>query len=259
MLKVVKENKITTITISRPEAKNAFNAELISELTEAFKKVSEDKDTRVVVLTGEEGIFSAGADINYMKSLGQMSEAENKEDALRLSTLFRSVSECKKPVIAKVNGSAFGGGVGLISACDLVISLKSAKFSFSEVRLGIVPATISPFVLRKIGFANAKVYFQSGSVFTGDLAKSIDLVNEVADDLDELNERVSFWSQEFLKAAPEAVASSKILIDTVMADLFSENTYEYTAELISKTRSGAEAQEGLSAFLEKRKPNWLNN
>jgi len=256
MINIETANSITSVTIQRAEAKNALNADLIKSLTDTFSRLAVDDDTRVIILTGEGDTFSAGADINYMKQLGKLSEKENKSDAENLSNLFRTVSDCPKPVIGKINGAAFGGGVGLVSVCDLAIAVISAKFSFSEVRLGLLPATISPFVLRKIGYSYARLYFLSGAVFSSAKAKEIGLIHELSDNSDDLDNKTTQWAEQFKKCSPQAISAVKPMIDRVQSDPFGKGTFEYTADLISKTRSGKEAQEGLRAFLEKRKPSW---
>lgn len=250
-----KEN-VVTITLNRPEIHNAFNDELISELTNCFLSLSKDKKARVIVLTGKGKSFCAGADLNWMKSMKDYSDTENFEDSKKLSDLFHAINDCPIPVIAKVNGAALGGGTGLIAACDFVIACKSAKFGFTEVRLGLVPAVISPFVIAKIGESNSRAWFLSGEMFLAEEAKHIGLVHSLTplDDLDNATEKVI---EKFLKAAPIAAREAKELISNVVRKKPADIT-KYTCETISRIRISDEGQEGMSSLLNKTKPNWIS-
>lgn len=252
------ERKVTTITLNRPELHNAFNDELISELTKRFESFKKDKDTRLVVLTGEGKSFCAGADLNWMKKMKDYSDEENYQDSVALANLFEAIDTCPIPTVAKVNGAALGGGTGLIAACDYAIACKSAKMGFTEVGLGLVPAVISPFVMSRISANFARAYFLSGEKFMGETALHIGLVHQVCplDDLENQTEKVI---TKFLKAAPTAAREAKALIAGVVereAKPRSEMR-DYTCKTIARIRVSDEGQEGMSALLEKRSPRWI--
>lgn len=253
----LEENGAATITLNRAEIHNAFNDELIASLTEKFKSMESDEDIKVVVLTGKGKSFCAGADLNWMKSMVNYSEEENIADSQKLSDLFETINEFSKPVIGKINGAALGGGAGLVAVCDYVIASEGAKFGFTEVLLGLVPAVISPYVIAKIGESNARATFLTGERFDATKAKELGLVHQVSldrhfhGDCDKLVER-------FLRAAPGAQRSAKSLISNVLK--LNNSSYkemsDYTCKTIAKRRVSDEGQEGMSALLEKRKPNW---
>jgi methylglutaconyl-CoA hydratase len=236
--------EILRITLARPERRNAFDAALISELTEAFADVG---DARAVVLAGEGPSFSAGADVNWMRSSADLTYDENVADALRLRALLDSIDGCPAPVVCRVQGHALGGGCGLVAAADVAVAAPGAIFAFSEVKLGIVPAVISPFALAKIGPAAARRYFLTGERFEAETALHIGLVQEVAAALDEAVDEIV---DEVLSAGPEAVRAAKRLVLDAPLD------GEETARRIAERRASAEGQEGLRAFLEKRPPAW---
>ena len=230
------------VTLARPERRNAFDAALIAELTEAFADVG---DARAVVLAGEGESFCAGADVEWQRSAIDLSFEENVEDAMRLYRMCETIDRCVAPVVARVHGYALGGGSGLVACADIAIAAPDAVFGFSEVKLGIIPAVISPFVLPKIG-AYARRYFLTGERFDAVTALRIGLVHELADDLDSAAERVL---GELLTSGPQAVREAKRLIRE-------RPTGEETAQLAARLRSGEEGQEGLRAFLERREPGW---
>jgi methylglutaconyl-CoA hydratase len=236
--------EILRITLARPERRNAFDAALIDGLTEAFADAG---DVRAVVLAGEGPSFSAGADVEWMRSSAELSYDENVADALRLRTLLASIDGCSAPVICRVQGHTFGGGCGLVACADVAVAEPGAIFAFSEVRLGIVPAVVSPFALAKIGPAAARRYFLTGERFDAPTALRIGLVQEVAADLDGTVDQIV---GEVLSAGPEAVRAAKRLVLDAPLD------GEETARRIAQRRAGAEGQEGLRAFLEKRPPAW---
>src|SRR6266850_2521270 len=229
--------------MARPERRNAFDASLISELTEAF---SDAGDARAVLLSGDGASFSAGADVEWMRSSAELSHDENVADALRLRAMLDAIDGCPAPVVARVQGHALGGGCGLVACCDVVVAEPAAVFAFSEVKLGIVPAVISPFALAKIGPSAARRWFVTGERFTADVALRIGLIHEVADDLDA---GVDAVLAELLSAAPEAARAAKELARGAL-------TAEETARRIATHRTGEEGQEGLRAFLEKRAASW---
>jgi methylglutaconyl-CoA hydratase len=238
------DGHVLRITMTRPERRNAFDAALIQELTEAFANVG---DARAVVLSGEGASFSAGADVEWMRSSVDLSQEENVQDALRLRAMLEAIDGCPAPVVARVQGHALGGGVGLVACCDVAIAEPSAQFAFSEVKLGIVPAVISPFALAKIGPSAARRLFVTGERFGADVALRIGLVHEVTDELDAAVERVV---GELLSAGPTAARSAKTLARAALGA-------EETAQRIAAHRTSAEGQEGLHAFLEKRTPSYV--
>jgi methylglutaconyl-CoA hydratase len=245
---------VTRVRCNRPAVRNALNAEMIAELTAVFAATSADEALRVVVLSGEGETFSGGADINYMRAGLDLGEAENYEDALRLSDVFASIANCPVPVVARVQGAALGGGSGLIAACDIVIAAVDAVFGFTEVRLGIVPAVISPFVLRKIGRSQAGALFTTGERFDAARAQMIGLVHEVVPSHD-LDTAVEKKVGDILACGPEAVRLAKTIARTV-SGMGADEARTWTARTIAARRASAEGQEGLRAFLEKRKPGW---
>jgi enoyl-CoA hydratase/carnithine racemase len=241
-LRVERDGAILRVTLAKPERRNAFDAELIRELHEAFAAVG---DARVVVLAGEGPTFCAGADVEWQRSSIDLTYEENVDDALRLYRMCESVDRCRAPVVARVQGYALGGGSGLVACSDVAIAAPDATFGFTEVKLGIIPAVISPFVLPKIS-AHARRYFLTGERFDAQTALRIGLVHEVAEDLDEAVERVV---AELLTSGSRAVREAKELIRDRPEGI-------ETARIAARLRSGDEGQEGLRAFLEKRVPRW---
>jgi methylglutaconyl-CoA hydratase len=241
-----REGDVLRVTLARPERRNAFDAELIAELTEAFAEVG---DARALVLAGEGQTFSAGADIEWQRSAIELSHEENVEDALRLYRMLDAIDFCPAPVVARVQGHCLGGGCGLVSCADVVIAGEDAVFGFSEVKLGIVAAVISPFALARIGPGAARRYFLTGERFGAEVALRIGLVHEIAADLDEAVDRVV---AELLSSGPNAVREAKRLIRSGPRDGPS------LAELAARMRTSEEGQDGLRAFLERRRPSWLS-
>src|SRR6266852_5561886 len=244
------QDKIATITMQRAEMHNAFNAQLIEDLRVAFTDLSTDERLHAVVLTGDGPSFSAGADLNVMKASTAFTQEENLNDALHLADLFDLINDFPCPVVARVNGTAMGGGVGLVSVCDIVIAAESARFAFSEVKLGIAPAVISPYVVRKIGETHARVLFVTGERFTSTHAQEIGLVHIVTKPED-LDAAVGKTVNELLSSGPQAIRACKALALNV-GHMDRDSARTYTAETIATLRVSAEAQERLSAFLEKR-------
>ena len=242
-LRVEMDGQVLRIAMTRPERRNAFDAALIDELAAAFADVG---DARAVVLSGEGASFSAGADVEWMRSSVDLSYEENVADALRLRAMLDAIDSCPAPVVARVQGHALGGGCGLVACCDVVIAEPVAQFAFSEVKLGIVPAVISPFALAKIGPSAARRYFVTGERFSADVALRIGLVSEVAENLDAAVQRVV---GELLSSGPTAARAAKELARAPLAA-------EETARRIAAHRTSPEGQEGLRAFLEKRAPDW---
>ncbi len=248
------EGPVATVALARPESHNALNAALIEELTTCFEELAGEDAVRAVVLTGEGQSFCAGADIGYMRETAGFSYEENIEDARRLATMFRTVDECPKPVVAKVAGAAIGGGVGLVAAADVAVAAEGTRFAFSEVRLGIAPATIAPFVVRKIGFSQARALFLTGERFSAGRAREMGLVHQVAlaEDLDAATEDIV---TRLLQGGQLAQAAIKELLRQIEATEPMEALGLMTNR-IAELRIGEEAQEGLGAFLQKREPRW---
>jgi enoyl-CoA hydratase/carnithine racemase len=241
-LRIERDGAVLRITLARPERRNAFDAELIAELTAAFTDVG---DARAVVLAGDGQSFCAGADIEWQRSAIDLSLDENAEDALRLYRMCEAIDRCPAPVVARVHGYALGGGSGLVACADIALAAPDTVFGFSEVKLGIIPAVISPFVLPKIG-AHARRYFLTGERFDAETALRIGLISEIATPLDDaVNQVVA----ELLSAGPEAVREAKRLIRERPAGT-------ETAQIAARLRAGPEGQEGLRAFLDRREPGW---
>jgi methylglutaconyl-CoA hydratase len=242
-LRIERDGSVLRVAMARPERRNAFDASLIDELAAAFADVG---DARAVVLSGDGPSFSAGADVEWMRSSIDLSYDENVADALQLRAMLDSIDSCPAPVVGRVQGHALGGGCGLVACCDIVFAEPTAQFAFSEVKLGIVPAVISPFALAKIGPGAARRYFVTGERFSASEALRIGLVHEVTDDLDEAVERVV---GELVTAGPAAARAAKKLARA-------PQSAEETARRIAAHRTSPEGQEGLRAFLEKRSPEW---
>jgi methylglutaconyl-CoA hydratase len=242
-LRVERDGALLRVAMARPERRNAFDAALIDELAAAFGDVG---DARVVVLSGDGPSFSAGADVEWMRAAVELSYDENLADALRLRAMLDAIDGCPAPVVARVQGHALGGGCGLVACSDIVVAHRDAVFAFSEVKLGIVPAVISPFALAKIGTSAARRWFVTGERFGADVALRIGLAHELADDLDAALEAVV---GELLSAGPDATRTAKELAR-------GPHDAEETARRIAAHRTSVEGQEGLRAFLEKRPPSW---
>jgi methylglutaconyl-CoA hydratase len=242
---------VATVTLSRPEIRNAFNDEVIAELTDVFSGIRSSSDIRAAVLTGSGPVFSAGADLNWMRRMASYSFEENMEDSRRMAEMFRAIHTCPKPVIGRINGPAIGGGIGLVAVCDVAIAAESAFFAFSEVKLGLVPAVISPYVIRRIGPARARSLFITGERFTAQDALRFGLVDRVVPD-DLLDQEVQSVIRLIRSSGPEAIRSAKDLVDHVV----SGEGDDFTVRLISELRASQEGSEGIRAFLEKRKPAW---
>lgn len=245
---------VLTVALNRPEVHNALTPGMIQQLTAVFHDLNERDDVRVVVLTGNGRSFCAGADLSHMLAAGQFSFEDNVRDAQAIFDLMMMVEQCARPVVARVNGTAIGGGVGLVSSCDIVVAAARAKFSFSEVHLGIVPAVISPFVLGKIGAQNGRELFLTGERFTAQRAYEVGLAQHVVAE-EALDAKVQELVAMLLQGAPGAQAAIKHLVRTV-AGRPKEDVRDYTATLIARRRESAEGLEGMGAFLQKRKPAW---
>jgi methylglutaconyl-CoA hydratase len=253
-LRIEGAGDVRRLVLARPEVRNAFDAELISELTTALQQLRDDSSIRVLVIAADGPTFCAGADFNWMASLKGASRNENLDDARRLFDMFASLYEFPAPTVARVEGGAFGGGAGLLACCDFVVMAEDAVLAFSEVKIGLTPATIAPFVIRKTGEAGAREVFLTGMPIPAPRALEIGLANRIvpAGDLDYAVEE---YAEMFRKCSPEAVRTTKRLIRDVSGVPILE-TRNMTAEYIAAIRVSPEGQEGMAAFLEKRKPGW---
>lgn len=255
-IKAYIEKSVGHVILSRPELHNAFNDVMIRELEEAFNTLGKDASVRAIVLSGEGKSFCAGADLNWMKRMVDYTFQENVDDAMALSRMLKTIHDCPKPVIAKVHGATFGGGVGLVSACDMAVAMESAGFCLSEVKLGLLPAVISPFVLEKIGSSAARRYFLTAERFMAPEAQRIGLISETVTTPQELDQWVETVVAALSANGPEAVAVCKTLIDEVVGFDW-EKAMALTTHRIAERRVSAEGQEGMVAFLEKRPPRWI--
>lgn len=248
------------ITLNRPQVHNAFDATLIAELTSELQQLDRDPTVRAVVLTGAGATFSAGADLNWMRGMAAASEAENRDDALRLATLLRTLNFLSKPTIARVHGSAYGGGVGLVAACDVAIGVDGAKFALSEVKLGLAPATIAPYVVAAIGARQARRLFISAEIFDAEEAARIGLLHRCVS-ADQLDETIDRQLHFLAKGGPVAQHEAKQLALRSAGTTMSaaEQVDTENAALIARLRVSREGQQGISAFLDKRKPHWVED
>lgn len=256
-LEITRDGFVTTIWMNRPQRHNAFDAALIAELAQAFTQLGADEQTRIVILAGRGKSFSAGGDLNWMKAAGEAGFDANLADAEQLAQMFRILAELPKPTIARVHGAALGGGMGLAAACDICIASTQASFATSEVRLGIIPAVISPYVLRAIGARQASRYFLTAERIDAAKALQIGLVHEVAE-ADALDAVIHELTSALLYGGPQAQAAAKRLLHNVSGKMISDILVQETAHIIAALRMNAEAREGLSAFLDKRAPAWIN-
>ncbi|MBB1088918.1 enoyl-CoA hydratase/isomerase family protein [Lysobacter sp. SG-8] len=249
------DGPVARVRLTRPEVHNAFDDALIARLTTVLEGLGADPTVRIVVLEAEGASFSAGADLNWMRGMAAASEAENREDSLALARLMRTLDELPRPTVARVQGAAFGGGVGLVACCDIAIGARGAKFGLTESRLGLLPAVISPYVVEAIGARQSRRLFATAEVFDADEAASIGLLHQVVEP-DALDAAVDAQVALLLKAGPVASAGAKSLVRRVAAHADRDRHDRDNAALIAALRVSAEGQEGLSAFLEKRRPDW---
>lgn len=252
MLSVMQDHGIAAVTLDRPEARNALNAALIAAFRDTIARLGADDTVRVIVVTGAGESFCAGADIATMRDAAQLSEEENIADARNLAAMLGTLDRCPKPTIARVNGAAIGGGAGLVACCDLAIAADRAQFAFTEVRLGIAPAVISPFVVAKIGPSQARALFLTGERFDAAHARAIGLVHEVVP-VDNLDAAIARQADNLLHGGPHAQTAIKALVRDVAAGRAGTDE---TAALIAHLRTSPEGQEGLRSFLERRPPAW---
>jgi len=257
ILRVERSGSTARVTLDRPAVRNAFNAELIAEIDAAFTALSADASVRAIVLAGAGKTFCGGADVNWMRDSVDLSEEENVRDAGRLSAMYRAIDRCSKPVIARVHGAALGGGAGLCAVSDIVLTTPDARFGFTETKLGILPAVISPFVIAKIGVSHARALFLTGERFDAARALQIGLVHEIVAE-DAIDARVAAVVAEFKTAGPHAVTAAKRIIEAVRDASYDESR-AITARAIAKQRASPEGQEGLRAFLERRSATWTES
>lgn len=252
---IEKEGEVATVRLNRPNKHNAFDEELIAELLQAFRSISEDESVRVVVLAANGSSFSAGADLAWMKRMAQYGREENERDALCLADLMEAIDHCPKPVVCVVAGPAFGGGVGLVACCDIAIATSEASFCLSEVRLGLIPAVISPYVASAIGPRQCRRYFLTAERFDAKKAEKLGLVHKVVapEDLETAKNEII---AHLLKGGPESQKAAKALIRHVANAPIDLDMKCETAQRIASARASEEGHEGISAFLEKRKPYW---
>ena len=255
-LRISTQNRVATVVLSRPEVRNAFNDEVIAELSQAFTQLGEDPAVRAIVLMAEGPAFCAGADLNWMRRMADYSRDENVEDAGKLAFMLRTLYECPKPTIARVQGDVVAGGMGLVAACDMAVSVDTAHYCLSEVKIGLIPATISPYVIRAMGPRAAHRYFLTAERFTAAEALRIGFVHEVVP-ADQLDARVSALVGALVSASPNAVRECKRLVQDVAERDISRLLIERTVESIADIRASDEGKEGVQSFLQKRGPAWL--
>lgn len=248
------QSGICTITLNRPEKHNALDETMMAELTKALQQIDKNDDIRIVVITQAGRHFCAGADLNWMAQMGKLSYDENKAGANRLISLFKALSELSKPTIALVQGKTMGGGLGILACCDIVYTTPEAQFCFSEVKLGLVAATIAPFVVRRMGEGSARHYLLTTELFSAEKAKEAGLVHEIVAEKELLSAGMAL-AKSMTKLAPNALKAAKKLMNDLSP--ISSATLEKTATLLAEVRSSAECKEGVQAFLEKRQPNWI--
>jgi len=256
-LLIERDNAVTAVTLNRPEIHDAFDDVTIAELSQAFTELGEDDRTRVILLRSTGKHFSAGADLNWMQRIASYSEEENRQDARALERMFRAIATCPKPVVARVQGAALGGGSGLVATADIAIATTRASFGFTEARLGILPAVISPYVLKKLHWGQAQALFLTGVRFGADKALRLGLVAEVVDE-GELNTAVQRAIDGLLACSPDSQARIKALIPQI-ANLGFEEASAHTVESITAARATEGGKAGMAAFLNKRKAPWVED
>jgi len=255
-IELIKEKDIATLWFNRPEIHNAFNQEMISEIIQCFNDIKTDEEIRAVVIRGKGKSFCAGADLNWMRDVAKFGYQENYEESLQLSNCFYAIYTCPKPTIALVHGAAIGGANGLLASCDFAYCTNDTVFSLSEVKIGIVPACISPYIVKRTGEFASRELMLTGLRFKGKTAESYKLVNESMPEA-ELGDKLNSIVDLLRTSGPKAISHCKNLINKVVNDLSLEEALEYTAKMIAEIRASNEGQEGMDAFLNKRKPNWV--
>lgn len=257
-LEIIQQGQVAMLWLNRPEVRNAFNETAIAEITQAFRALGKDRSVRVIVLAARGTAFCAGADLNWMKKMAGYSEEENLADAAALAEMMRVIYECSKPTVARVQGDCYAGGMGLVAACDIVIAQENVGFCLSEVRLGLIPATISPYVIRAIGERASRRYFLTAERFDAQEARRIGLVHEVVAE-DQLDHEVGKLVHSLLSCSPHAVDEAKRLVRDVSGETIESTLITETVRRIAQIRVSDEGREGVQAFLNKRKPSWLTD
>lgn len=256
-LELQREGFLATVTLNRPDVRNAFNETSIAELTEVFRSLDSDASVRVVVLAANGPAFCAGADLNWMKKMADYTYEENLADAGQLAAMLSAIYHCSKPVIARVQGDCYAGGMGLLAACDIAVSADTANFCLSEVKLGLIPATISPYVIRAMGEQAARRYFVTAERFSAQQASACGLVHElVSPEL--LDDKIAELVRQISANSPNAVRQAKRLVQTVAGQSLTQELVAETVKGIAEIRASDEGREGVRSFLEKRKPFWLS-
>ena len=249
---------VATVVLSRPDVRNAYNDEVIAELSQAFIQLGDDPQVRAIVLMAEGPAFCAGADLNWMRRMADYSREENEQDAEKLAFMLRTIYECPKPTIARVQGDVYAGGMGLVACCDMAVSVDTANYCLSEVKLGLIPATIGPYVIRAMGPRASHRYFLTAERFSAAEARRIGFVHEVVP-ADQLDATVSTWVQALLAASPNAIKECKKLVQYVADRDITRLLIDHTVKAIADIRASDEGKEGVQSFLNKRKPAWMVN
>ena len=255
-LEVSIEGRVATVTLNRPDVRNAFNETTIAEVTQAFRELGQNADVRAVVLAANGPVFCAGADLNWMKKMAGYTHEENRADAAELAEMLRTIYTCPKPVVAKVQGDCYAGGMGLVAACDIIVANEATHFCLSEVKLGLIPATISPYVIIAMGKNAARRYFLTAERFSAQEAHLVGFVHQVVA-ADALDAAVADIVKALVANSPNAVKEAKRLVQDVADQPLTAELITDTVERIADIRSSDEGKEGVRSFLEKRKPNWL--
>ncbi|MBP8072502.1 MAG: enoyl-CoA hydratase/isomerase family protein [Brevundimonas sp.] len=247
---------VVFVTINRPDKRNAFDAPTIAALYETFETLQGADNVRVVFIRGAGGTFSAGADLAWMADAARWSESDNRDDAMGLAKMLKALHDVPAMTVAIVEGAAMGGGAGIVAACDMAVAVKGAKFAFSEVKLGLIPGTIAPYVVEAVGARTARALFMTAELFDADAARDFGLIGQVLDSADQIDGFIASFSDSMKACAPGAVGDAKRLVNHVAGHRIDHSLMEETAKRIARARVSPEGQEGVRAFLEKRKPGW---
>jgi methylglutaconyl-CoA hydratase len=254
---ITMHERVATVTLDRPDVRNAFNEATIAELALAFDELGRDEDVRAIVLAANGSAFCAGGDLNWMKQMAGYSDAENLADAAKLADMLRTIYLCPKPVVARIQGDCYAGGMGLVAACDIAVAVDEANFCLSEVKLGLIPATISPYVIKAMGENAARRYFLTAERFSAREAHRIGFVHEVVPAAD-LDATVAAIIKALVGNSPNAVKEAKVLVRDMVGRPVDNALLADSAERIAAIRASSEGREGVASFLEKRKPSWLD-
>lgn len=254
---ITMHERVATVTLDRPDVRNAFNDATIAELTLAFDELGRDEDVRAIILAASGPAFCAGADLHWMKAMAAYSDSENYDDALKLATMLRTIYLCPLPVVAKIQGDCYAGGMGLVAACDIAVAAEGAQFCLSEVKLGLIPATISPYVIKAMGEQAARRYFLTAERFSAQEAQRIGFVHALAAPA-ELDGCVAAIIKSLVANSPHAVRQAKALVREVAGKTIDDALVADSARRIAAIRASAEGRDGVASFLEKRKPSWID-